>query len=108
MVFLRREDDSMARNEAEGKVLEKIRDVEKEQGSFAEVGSELPPDYGHDSAKNPGVAGSKMPGGKKDRRETCGRRLQRGRETRAERVPRSWFGRRGRGALDRALARRAR
>ena len=29
----------MAKNEAEGKVLEKVRDVEKEQGSFAEAGS---------------------------------------------------------------------
>ena len=46
----------MAKNEAEGKVLEKVRDVEREQGSFAEAGSEPPPHYGHDSAKSPGVA----------------------------------------------------
>jgi len=58
--------DSMAKNEAEGKVLEKVRGVEKEQGSFAEAGSEPPPHYGHGSAKSPGVAGNKMPGGKKD------------------------------------------
>ena len=41
----------MAKDEAEGKVLEKVRGVEKEQGSLAEVGSEPPPHYGHDSAK---------------------------------------------------------
>ena len=56
----------MAKNEAESKVLEKVRGVEKEQGSFAEAGSEPPPHYGHDSAKSGGVAGSKMPGGKKN------------------------------------------
>jgi len=56
----------MAKNEAESKVLEKVRGVEKEQGSFAEAGSEPPPHYGHGSAKSGGVAGSKMPGGKKD------------------------------------------
>jgi len=56
----------MAKNEAEGKALEKVRGVEKEQGSFAEAGSEPPPHYGHGSAKSPGVAGNKMPGGKKD------------------------------------------
>ena len=55
----------MAKNEAESKVLEKVRGVEKEQGSFAEAGSEPPPHYGHESAKSGGVAGSKMPGGKK-------------------------------------------
>ena len=56
----------MAKNEAESKVLEKVRGVEKEQGSFAEAGSEPPSRYGHDSGKSPGVAGSKMPGGRKD------------------------------------------
>lgn len=55
----------MAKNEAEGKVLEKIRDVEKEQGSFAEAGSDPPPHYGHDSAKSAGVARNRMSGGKK-------------------------------------------
>jgi hypothetical protein len=65
MAVSKREDGSMAKNEAEGKVLEKVRDVEKEQGSFAEAGSEPPPHYGHDSAKSPGVAGSNVPGGRK-------------------------------------------
>lgn len=50
----------MAKNEAERKVLEKVRDVEKEQGSFAEAGSESPPHYGHDSVKSACVAGNKM------------------------------------------------
>ena len=58
--------DSMAKNEAESKVLERVRGVEKEQGSFAEAGSEPPPHYGHGSAKSGGVAGNKLPGGKKD------------------------------------------
>ncbi len=32
----------MAKNEAEGRVLDKVREVEREQGSFAEAGSEPP------------------------------------------------------------------
>jgi hypothetical protein len=60
----RRELDSMAKNEAEGKVLDKVREVEREQGSFAQAGSEPPPHFGHGSAKSAGVAGNKMPGGK--------------------------------------------
>ena len=54
----------MAKNEAESKVLERVRGVEKEQGSFAEAGSEPPPHYGHGSANSPGVAGSKVSGGR--------------------------------------------
>lgn len=58
----------MAKNEAEGKVLAKVRVVEKEQGSFAEADSEPPPHYGHSSARSAGVAGNKMPGGWKSDR----------------------------------------
>ncbi len=56
----------MAKTDAESKVLEKVQGAEKEQGSFAEARSEPPPHYGYDSAKSGGVAGSKMPGGKKN------------------------------------------
>jgi len=56
----------MPKDEAESKVLEKVKGVESEQGSFAEAGSDPPPMCGHDSAKSPGVAGNKVPGGKKD------------------------------------------
>jgi len=54
------------KNEAESKVMQKVSEVESEQGSFAEAGSDPPPHYGHESASSPGVAGNKMPGGKKD------------------------------------------
>jgi len=55
----------MPKNEAEKKVQDKVSSVESEQGSFAEAGSDPPPLCGHDSAKSPGVAGNKVPGGKK-------------------------------------------
>lgn len=57
---------SGGKSEAENKVMGKVREVESEQGSFAEAGSDPPPYYGHESAKSEGVAGNKLPGGKKD------------------------------------------
>jgi hypothetical protein len=42
--------------------LDKVRGVEKEQGSFAEAGSEPPPHYGHDSAKSPRRGGQQDAG----------------------------------------------
>jgi len=50
---------------AERRVMQKVREAESELGSFAEAGSEPPPHMGHESAKSPGVAGNKLPGGKK-------------------------------------------
>ncbi len=50
-------------SEAETAVQKKISEVESEQGSLKEVGSDPPPDFGHDSAASAGTAGNLMPGG---------------------------------------------
>lgn len=54
----------MEKKSAEEAVKSKVREAESEQGPFAEAGSDPPPYMGHDSAKSPGVAGNKVPGGK--------------------------------------------
>jgi hypothetical protein len=46
------------KNEAEKAVEQKLGSVESEQGAPKEVGSEPPKNFGHDSAKSEGVAGS--------------------------------------------------
>ncbi len=49
--------------EAETAVQKKINEVESEQGTLKEVGSEPPPNWGHDSAASAGTAGTLLPGG---------------------------------------------
>lgn len=50
-------------DEAGTAVQKKISEVEGEQGSLKEVGSDPPADFGHDSAASAGTAGNLMPGG---------------------------------------------
>lgn len=50
--------------EADAAVQKKISEVESEQGSLKEVGSDPPgANWGHESAASAGTAGNLMPGG---------------------------------------------
>jgi hypothetical protein len=49
-------------SEAAAAVQKKISEVESQQGSLKEVGSDPPPNWGHDSAASAGTAGNLMPG----------------------------------------------
>ena len=46
------------KNQAEADVVKKLAEVESEQGSPKDVGTEPPATYGHGSAKSEGVSGS--------------------------------------------------
>jgi hypothetical protein len=50
-------------NEAEAAIKSKISEVESEQGSLKEAGSEPPENFGHGSVASAGTAGNLMPGG---------------------------------------------
>jgi|GEM_PF-1947403 len=61
--FLKSEVCHMAGESETAAVQKKVSEVEREQGSMADAGSEPPPNFGHGSTASEGTSGDLIPGG---------------------------------------------